>query len=70
MPASVVDQQVRAAHNFWHSHMRKDGQPRKLTTHVAIKWVGKDSDKSKSSNFAHKWQRYEDGWHLLERANF
>jgi hypothetical protein len=66
VPASVVDRQVLAAHNFWHSHMKKDGQPRKLGSHVAIWWGGNDSEKSRSRNFAHKWQRYEDAWDLLD----
>lgn len=67
VPASVVDRQVRSAHKFWHSHMRRDGRPRKLTSHVAIWWLGKDTDKSKSRNFAHKWDRYKDAWNLLEK---
>ena len=67
MPAKIVDRDVRRAHEFWHSHKRRDGKPRKLGSHVAIWWTGKDSDRSRSRNFAHKWQRYENAWEQLDR---
>lgn len=67
VPANIVDRDVLRTYKFWHSHKRRDGKPRKQGGHVAIRWVGKDTDGNKSSNFAHKWRRFENGWPLLEK---
>jgi len=46
---------------------KRDGTPRKGAGHVVIKWDGKDTEKNRSGNFAHKWRKYADAWDLLER---
>jgi hypothetical protein len=66
VPAAVVDRDVLKAHTFWHTHMKRDGQPRQNTGHVAISWSGNDTEKSTSRGFAAKWKKYEDAWDLLE----
>jgi hypothetical protein len=43
------------------------GSPRKDNGLVAIWWLGNDTEKSISRNFAAKWKKYEDAWNLLEK---
>jgi hypothetical protein len=66
VPADVVDDDVRNAHNHWHSHPKKDGSPHKEGRHVAIGWLGKDTLGNIANGFAEKWKQYEDNWSLLE----
>ena len=67
VPADVVDSDVLTAHQFWHTHLRRDGEPRKDTGHVAIWWDGNDNEKNTSRGFAAKWTKYESAWDLLEQ---
>jgi hypothetical protein len=66
VPAGVVDNDVRKAHEHWHSHPKKDGSPRKPSPHVGIGWLGKDTPGNIAHAFAEKWKQYEDNWSLLE----
>jgi hypothetical protein len=66
VPADIVSREVLKSHIFWHKHLRRDGLPLQDTGHVAIWWLGNDTEKSISRNFAVKWKQYEDAWILLE----
>jgi len=44
VPAQIVDRDVLKSHNHWHSYLKRDGSPRKNAGHVAIGWLGKDTE--------------------------
>jgi hypothetical protein len=67
VPASVVDQDVMASHEHWHSYKKRDGMPRKDSGHVSVNWDGNDTATNISHGFAVKWKKYEEAWHLLEQ---
>jgi hypothetical protein len=41
VPADVVESALRESHEHWHRYMRRDGLPRKKSTHAAFTWTGK-----------------------------
>ena len=67
VPAKIVDRHVLKAHNFWHSHTKRDGMPYKSADYVVISWVGNDTDSNIGRGFAIKWKKYEEAWDLLEK---
>lgn len=69
VPSKRVDRDVLKAHAFFHTHLKRGGTPRKGTNHVVISWIGNDTDKSRSRNFASKWKAFEDAWDLLEHSS-
>jgi hypothetical protein len=66
VPAEVVDREVRHAHEYWYKHSKRDGSQRKQSNHVAISWLGQDTDTNISHDFQEKWKEYEDAWEQLE----
>jgi hypothetical protein len=67
VPAKIVARDVLKAHAFFHTHLKRDGSPRKGVGHVVITWLGNDTEKSNSRNFASKWKKFEEAWHILEK---
>jgi hypothetical protein len=49
----------------------RDGKPRKLAHHCALRWARKDNEANGigGNNFAQKWQCYENAWSLLDNFN-
>jgi hypothetical protein len=65
--AQTVSDDVLKAHRHFHSRLTRAGTQPKGADHVVIRWNGRDTERSKSHNFAEKWKKYEDAWELLER---
>jgi hypothetical protein len=66
VPAGVVESALRESHEHWHRYMRRDGLPRKKSTHAAFTWTGKPTAGNIGRGFAEKWAKYEDAWESLE----
>lgn len=66
VPADVVESALRESHEHWHRYVRRDGLPRKKSTHAAFTWTGKPTAGNIGRGFAERWAKYEDAWELLE----
>lgn len=66
VPTVVADRTLRRCHEHWHKYGRRDGRPRKVTSHRQIRLDGKDSETNIGAGFSRKWAEYRDAWHLLK----
>ena len=67
VPAGVVDRDVLRAHRHWFQFPKRDGGERKQGGHIAIGFLGRDTETNIANGFAEKWQKYEGAWGLLEK---
>ena len=67
VPVDVVERAVRESHEFWLSHKKMNGEPRKDSVRM-ICFYGEDTPTIICNNFAEKWKEYEDNWGILEEC--
>ena len=67
VPTDVVDRDVIAADDHYLKHPRRDDGERAKTGTVIIDFLGDEKPSNIIYGFAHKWQKYEDAWDLLEK---
>lgn len=68
IPSKEVDRTLRKCDDFYHSHTKADGNPRKRTKLRGVSLTGKPKPTDISWGFDKTWNKYLDAWHLLREA--
>ncbi|MCE7886670.1 MAG: hypothetical protein DYH13_04105 [Alphaproteobacteria bacterium PRO2] len=65
VPTRIVKEKLITANRAWHRQTKRDGTPRKKTTHRALEFSGK-ATAAPHRGMRLKWSRYRDAWGSLE----
>lgn len=66
LPTAVVDETLRVSNKEWHAHPKKDGSPRKVTSHRALDFTGEKTVTAPHRGLQKTWASYKGAWHILE----
>jgi hypothetical protein len=67
VPTKIVEGALRKTYAYWMKFPKRDGSPRKVSSHRGLGLAGRDTETNISAGFATKWAKYREAWHLLEK---
>lgn len=66
LPTQIVDAAIKESNKKWHQHLKKDGTPRKITTHRALDFEGKQTERAPWRGYGKIWEKYRNIWDILD----
>jgi hypothetical protein len=68
IPTKIVDCAINDIEKKWRSHPKKDGSPRKVTTHRIIDFHGEQNERQPYRGYQKIWKEYMGDWKILEES--
>ncbi len=66
LPTKIVDAAIKESNKKFHENLKKDGTPKKVTSHRALFFDGEQTERAWHKGYKKTWEKYYNNWEILD----